>query len=175
MTEFYIRKRFGNYFSRATTLPLLILVGAFLIYLLKDLKVNLKDDLQFILLQLYFVIIVFFLFLGLIISLIGFEGVIVDFKLKEIHYFSQILGFRFGKKIVMLDLNQNSYVLIFTTKYIDDITPLNASDSFYEVSVIDENLIKHQIIETSDYNEAKLEAYKLSKFLAIELKDKIKK
>ena len=98
----------------------------------------------------------------------------IDLKKNNIVYFSQILGFNIGKKSIELELGKEAYVLIFDINYIDNVSPLSATSSFYEVSIIDNFFEKHEILETSDYKYAQQCAFKLSKFLNLELRNNSK-
>lgn len=174
MTLFFVRKRFGNYFGRASSIPVTILLIVFLVYFLKWIEFDFIDNLGLSLMNIYILLMFILFILGGVILITGYEGVVVDIKSREIEYFKQVLGFNIGKNKFNIELSEESYILIFNTKYTDFDTPLNTSDSFYEVSIVDANCEKLQILETTSYKEARESAYKLSKFLEIELKDRIK-
>lgn len=174
MTLFFVRKRFGNYYNRASSIPVTILLIVLLVYFLNWFEFDFIDNLGIGLMIFFIILIGGILILGGVILITGYEGVVVDIKSREIEYFKQVLGFNIGKNKFNIELSKESYILIFNIKYRDDVTPLNTSDSFYEVSIVDANYEKLQILETTSYKEARESAYKLSKFLEIELKDRIK-
>lgn len=163
MTLHFIRKKFGTAFNRAflSTFAIACIVIFYSIY----------PYLFWSFLSIFFSIILFIFILSGIIAVTGFEGVTIDLKKKNIVYFSQILGFKIGKKSIPLELGSKAYVLIFDINYTDNVSPLSATSSFYEVSIIDSFFEKHQVLETIDYTYAKQCAYKLSKFLNLELRD----